>query len=104
MPKSSGKENGFKEHKIENFEEVESEDEFEIEDDEFEIIDIENEKADNVIQESQYFDVTEDSIYPSMSDDLRGGVAKIHLKNRKGKPTKNILMSLRIQDDYVTQL
>ena len=82
-----------------------SEDEFEINDDDFEIIDMEDASNEvTTIQESQYMDVTEDSIYPGMTDGLKGGTAKIHLKNRRGKPTKNILMSLRIEDDYVTQL
>ena len=82
---------------------------FVIEDDDFEIIDIEesNEDSSNKqpkIKESYYFDVTEDTIYPTMVEGSKGAQAKIHIRNRKGIATDNILKSLKIEEDYMSQV
>ena len=78
-------------------------------DDDFEIIDIEesNEDSSNKqprIKESYYFDVTEDTIYPTMVEGSKGAQAKIHIRNRKGIATDNILKSLKIDEDYMSQV
>ena len=46
----------------------------------------------------------EDSIYPLVSSDPKISkecVTKIHLANKKFRRTKNVLKSIRIQEDYM---
>ena len=82
-----------------------SEDEFEIIDevkttDKYEA----NDDKDD-LRNSLFFDLSEDSVYPLMTQDQalqREYVAKIHLANKKFRKTKNVLKSLKIQDDYMT--
>ena len=57
------------------------------------------------LRNSLFFDLSEDSVYPLMTQDpalKREYVAKIHLANKKFRKTKNVLKSLKIQDDYMT--
>lgn len=48
----------------------------------------------------------QDSIYPLMTTDpkiQKETISKIHIANRRFRKTKNLLKSIKIQDDYMSK-